>query len=128
MDIKVSNTSSGTFLIEAFDTSSSIGNLGTADTIIANNSVAASFSRSTINLSDGAQGRFSERNGFRRIDHDICQGDSFSVDTAGTFTIFLALMMVIASKLMERRYCLITGTMRPKSFLRLSPWPLVPTT
>jgi hypothetical protein len=91
MNIKVSNTSSGTFLIEAFDTSSSIGNLGTADAIIANNSVAASFSRSTINLSDGAQGRFS---GTERFPGGLTETfvikatGSFSVDTAGTYTIF----------------------------------------
>ena len=91
MDIKVSNTSSGTFLIEAFDTSSSIGNLGTADTIIANNSVAASFSRSTINLSDGGQGRFSGTERFPgglTTTFVIKATGSFSVDTAGTFTIF----------------------------------------
>ena len=45
MNIKVSNASSGNFLIEAFDTNSSIGNLTTADNVIANNGVTASFSR-----------------------------------------------------------------------------------
>ena len=91
MNIKVSNASSGNFLIEAFDTNSSIGNLTTADNVIANNGVTASFSRPSINLSDGSEGRFSGTERFPGglvTTFVIKATGSFAIDTGGTFTIF----------------------------------------
>ena len=63
----------------------------TADNIIANNGVTASFSRPSINLSDGSEGRFSGTERFPGglvTTFVIKATGSFAIDTGGTFTIF----------------------------------------